>query len=88
MNNNEEAQELIKTYMSTFKSQKGKDILMDMSKMSGIFSVSDDLSPTAMAFREGQRSILFRIFSMISMEKEQIVELFSNKNPWEGEDYE
>lgn len=83
---NKEALEIAKAYRSVFKSTKGREVLLDMAKNSSVFTGITELNPQTMAFKEGQRDIIFRIFSLLDMEYEEIVKLYHNE--WEGEDYE
>lgn len=81
-----ESLEIVKAYRSIFKSEKGRAVLLDMAKNASVFSMSSDLTPTSMAFKEGQRQMIFNIFNTLEMEYEEIIKLFNNE---EGEnDYE
>ena len=83
---NKEALELIKNYREIFKSKKGRAVLLDLAKFSNVFSAGTELTPESMAYKEGQRSLLYHIFSTIDMEYQDIIDLFSKST--EDEYYE
>lgn len=83
---NNEALELAKAYRTTFKSEKGKAVLLDMAKTASVFTETTDLTPAVMAYKEGQRAMLSRIFGLLDMKYEDIIKLYHND--WEGEEDE
>lgn len=56
------------SYKEVFSGQMGEEVIKDLISLSGLMASTESLDPQKLAFREGQRDIVFRILHAVDMD--------------------
>ena len=78
-------------YNKTFESVEGKEVLYDLMNtcnfMGSSILDSNSYEPLAMAFRDGQKAIVSRILTTLSISNEQFIKMIEQKQQSEEEEF-
>lgn len=66
---------MIFAYQEVFGTEKGKLVLRDLMNTFHVFDSSMSDTPEETAFKEGERSVVLRIFKTINIDPEQLDKL-------------
>lgn len=68
-----------------FNTDKGKEVLRDLTKEVGLFSPSNNLDSQQLAYREGKRAVLFAICTLSKIKPSDLNRMFLDKQGEEDE---
>ena len=64
-------------YKSVFRTPEGESVLNDLMQKNHVLNGIFDKDPMVMAFREGQRSVIFEILNVLETDINKFKEMYS-----------